>query len=162
MRKLMTIAGFVVVALAAAGTAGANPPTTTQMSFHQPIPNYLPCPGFTVRGEFDIDRTATTFYDSAGTPITRVFHIHSDGTLSNPLTGKSIADSGDFKRTVDLVTGEITLDGKVNVATAPGGGVVYQGVGRLSLMPDGIVFEGGPHDDADGTFQALCDYLAGS
>ena len=65
--------------------------------------------------------------------------------------------------TVDLVTGERTLDGKVNMATAPGTGVIYQAVGRLAFLnPDGSIFEAGPHDDADNTFGALCDYLAGS
>jgi hypothetical protein len=162
MRKLIITAAFAVLALAAGGTAGATAPTTIQESFPRPIPHYLPCPGFDVRGDFQIDRTTTTFYDNAGTAIRRVQHVHADGILSNPLTGKSVADSGDFKVTVDLLTGERVLEGKVNTATVPGVGVVYHAVGRLAFEADGSVFEAGPHDDADGTFGALCDYLAGA
>jgi hypothetical protein len=84
----------------------------------------------------------------------------SDGTLSNPLTGKSINDSGDFKVTVDLVTGERTIDGNLSTATISGGGAIYHAVGRLAFEPDGSVFEAGPHDDADNNLGALCGYLA--
>ena len=162
MRKLTITAAFAVLALAAGGTAGATAPTTIHESFPRPIPHYLPCPGFDVRGDFEIDRTTTTFFDQTGTPIRRVQHVHADGTLSNPLTGRSVADSGDFKVTFDLVTGERVLEGKVNTATVPGAGVVYHAVGRLAVEADGSVVESGPHDDADGTYGALCDYLAGS
>jgi hypothetical protein len=159
MRTLTIISAIAALALATAITARATAPTTTHTSFHRAIPNYLPCPGFTVRGEFDIERTTTTFYDDAGIAIRTVSHVHSDGTLSNPLTHKSIADSGDFKVSVDLATDELTMEGKVNMATSPGGGVVYQSVGRLVLGPDGVEFEAGPHDDADGDFDALCSFL---
>lgn len=162
MRKLAITTAFAVLALTAAATAAANAPTTTHRAFHLSNPHYLPCPGFWVDGEFDIDRTTTTFSDEAGVPIRTVTHIQSRGTLSNPLNGRSLADSADFKVTVDLVSGERTLDGKVNIATAPGEGVVYQAVGRLAFNPDGSIFEAGQHDDADGTFGALCSYLAGS
>jgi hypothetical protein len=156
---LTIVTSLAVLVLAAAGTAGATAPTTTHQSFPRSIPHYLPCPGFWIDGEFQIDRTTTTFYNQDGTQIRTVMHVHSDGTLSNPLTGTSLADSGDFKITVDLLTGERTLDGKTSVATAPGGGVIYQAVGRLAFNPDGSIFEGGPHDDFDGSFGALCSYL---
>ena len=162
MRKLTITSAFAVFALAAAGTAGATAPTTTHTSFHRSIPNYLPCPGFTIRGEFDIDRTTTTFFGDAGTAIRTVQHVHADGTLSNPLTGKSLADSGDFKITVDLTTGERNIVGNLNTATIPGGGVIFHAVGRLAFEPDGSIFEAGPHDDADNNFGSLCDYLAGT
>jgi len=161
MRKLTITSAFAVLALAAGGTAGATAPTTFHESLLRPIPNYLPCPGFFVRGDFRIDRTTMTFYDQAGAAIRRVQHVQADGVLSNPLTGTSIADTGDFKVTFDLVTGERSFDGKVNTATVPGVGVVYHAVGRLAIEADGTVSEAGPHDDADGTYGALCDYLAG-
>ena len=46
------------------------------------------------------------------------------------------------------------------MATSPGEGVVYQAVGRIAFEPDGSVIEAGPHDDADGSYDALCNYLA--
>jgi hypothetical protein len=162
MRTLTIAISFAVLALAAAGTAGATAPTTTHASFPRSLPHYLPCTGFWIDGEFQIDRTTTTFYDQAGTPIRTVSHVRSEGTLSNPLTGTSIADSGDFKITIDLLTGERTGDGKGSVATAPGVGVIYQSVGHLVFNPDGsISAEGGPHDDIDGNYDALCSYLTG-
>jgi hypothetical protein len=162
MRTLTIAISFAVLALAAAGTAGATAPTTTHASFPRSLPHYLPCTGFWIDGEFQIDRTTTTFYDQAGTPIRTVSHVRSEGTLSNPLTGTSIPDTGDFKITVDLLTGERTQDGNNSMATAPGGGVIYQSTGHLTFNPDGsIAEEGGPHDDIDGNFDALCSYLTG-
>jgi len=160
MHKLTIGFAAAVVALVGAATAAATPPTTTSASIHRSFPHYLACDGFWIDGEFDLQRTTTTFYDDQGTPVRIVSHVHADGTLSNPLTGKSLPDSGDFKVTVDLATSETTTEGKTNVATSPGDGVVYQVVGRLVLSSGEIVFEAGPHDDADGTYDALCSYLA--
>ena len=161
MKQLTIMCVLAVAALIGAATAGATPPTTTHASIHRSFPHYLPCEGFWIDGEFDLERTTTTFYDEAGTALRTVSHIHADGTLSNPLTSKSIPDSGEFKVTVDLATGATTTEGKTNVATTPGDGIVYQVVGRLVLSSGDILFEAGPHDDADGTYDALCGYLAG-
>jgi hypothetical protein len=161
MRKLAITSVFAVLVLATGGIAGATTPTTTHESFPRPIPHYLACPGFWIDGEFQIDQTTTTFYAADGTAIKVVRHVRSDGTLSNPFTGKSIPDKGNFKVTVDLATGERTIDGNLNTATIPGGGMIYHAVGRLAFEPDGV-FEAGPHDDFDNDYGALCSYLAGS
>ena len=73
MRKLTITSAFAVLALAVVATAAAAP-TTTHTAFHRSNPQYLPCPGFWVDGEFDIDRTTTTFYDQTGTAIRTVSH----------------------------------------------------------------------------------------
>jgi hypothetical protein len=160
--RTSTITLVVAFALAAATTAAATAPTTVRQSVSPPpFTHYLQCPGFWVDGEFHIDRTTTTFYEQSGQPIRTVQHVRADGTLSNPLTGKSLSDSGVFKVTVDLLTGERTIDGRVSKATSPGVGVVYQSVGRLVLEPDGTVsFEAGEHDDVDNDYGDLCSYLA--
>ena len=72
MRTLTIVTSLAVLTLGAAGTAGATAPTTTHQSFPRSIPHYLPCPGFWIDGEFQIDRTTTTFYDQAGTAIRRI------------------------------------------------------------------------------------------
>lgn len=162
MRTITIICALAVVALGGAATAGATPPTTSHQSFPRSIPHYLTCAGFWIDGEFEIDQTTTIFYGADGTPIRVVRHVHSDGTLSNPLTGRSIADTGNFNVTIDLTTGERTIDGNLNTATIPGGGVIYHSVGRLAFEPDGNVFEAGPHDDADNNYSDLCSYLAGA
>lgn len=151
---------LALVALIGATTAGATAPTTTHVSLHRSFPHYLACDGFWIDGEFDLDRTTTTFYDNDGVAIRRMSHVHAEGTVGNPLTGKFAPDSGDFKVTVDLATGTSTTEGKTNVATIPGEGIVYQVVGRLVVSSGDVVFESGQHDDVDGTYGDLCSYLA--
>ncbi len=163
MRRFTITLAFAVLALGVAMPAAATAPDTTQTTLHRSIPNFLACPSFVVHGEFDIDRTTTTFYDQAGTPIRTVQRVRTTGTLSNPLTGKSLPDVGDFKITTDLLAGTRTFTGKLRVDTAPGVGVVFQVVGKLVFDADGSVdFEAGPHDDLDGNLDGLCSYLGGS
>ena len=159
MRRLILAVATVASALAVAATASATPPTTTEVSFHRSLPNFLPCPSFFVHGEFDITRRTTTFYDDSGAAIRIVLHVNATGMLSNPLTGKSLPDSTHFTMTIDLVTGTRTFDGKMRVDTAPGEGVVFQEVGRVVFYPDGTIFEAGPHDLLDGNLGPLCTYL---
>ena len=94
MKRLALLLTTVAVALAAAAAATAAAPTIVEESFHRSIPSFIACPGFTVAGEFDVDRTVVTFYDNDGTAIRRVTHVHFQGTLTNTTTGKSIDDAG--------------------------------------------------------------------
>jgi hypothetical protein len=161
MFKLARVVGGAVVAVAlSVGTVAAATPTTVEVSFHSSQPNFLTCPGFAVHAEIDGSRRISTFYDAAGAPIRIVLHVTATGTLSNPLTGKSLPDVGHFTRTVDLVAGTTTFSGSLRVDTAPGVGVVYQVVGRVTFGPDGsIQLEAGPHDDLDVNLGAICAYL---
>jgi hypothetical protein len=157
MRKLTITYAIAIFALAAAGrrSLGADDGT----SFHRSIPNYLPCPGFTIRGEFDIDRTTTTFFGDAGT-ASELFNT------STP-TGRSATRSpasrwrtrASFKITVDLTTGERTIVGNLNTATAPGGGDLPRSRSPRLRAGREHLREPEPHDDADNNFGALCDYL---
>jgi hypothetical protein len=165
LRKVSVMLGVLAGALAAAGSAAAVAPTMTVESFHRSIPSFLSCPGFAIHGEFDITRRTTTFYDDAGSPVRIVRHIDSSGTLSNPLTGKTLSDAGTLVITVDLVAGTTSYAGKLRVDTAPGEGVVFQVVGRVVFAPDGT-FTGGQFDDPPPgsglapDLEALCGYLA--
>jgi hypothetical protein len=71
MKRNLIIAACVAGAIAAALTtpAAADAPTIVEETLHRSIPNFVSCPGFTVTGEFDIDRTVFTFTDNTGTPI---------------------------------------------------------------------------------------------
>ena len=160
-KKIAFLVVGSVAAMAIAATASATPPTIVRDSLHRTFPTFYVCPGFNARGEFDIDRSTTTFYDQVGAPVRVVLHIHSEGTISNPLNGVNLPDSSDFTTTTDLVTGERTINGRMRVDTAPGEGHVIQVVGHLVFEPDGTIFEGGPHDDLDGHLDDLCGYLAG-
>lgn len=155
---------LVVLATAAlvfAASAAAKQPTATTQQFHRSIPDFAACPGFTIAGEFDITRTDTIFYDNSGQPIREVLHVEFTGTLTNPVNGKFVLDSGRRVSTFDLVTGAGSLSGS-RVDTVPGLGIVYQESGRLVFDPNGDVsFEAGPHDGLDAAPATLCAYLAG-
>jgi hypothetical protein len=79
MRTLTLAVATVATALAVAGTASATPPTTTEVSLHRSLPNFLACPSFFVHGEFDITRRTTTFYDGSGIPIRSMMHVDFTG-----------------------------------------------------------------------------------
>jgi hypothetical protein len=87
-RSLIVAVCLAAVAGVLAATAAADQPTIQEQTIHRSIANFLSCPGFTVAGEFDITRFVFTFYDSNGTPIRTVIHIHSEGTLTNTATGR--------------------------------------------------------------------------
>jgi hypothetical protein len=160
MHRLTLLLGLIAM-LAFAGTAAAVQPTTTTQQLHRSSPHFLSCPGFDVVADFDLTRVSTTFYDSNGNPIRVARHLGYTGTLTNPLTGKSLPDEGNVLITIDLVAGTTTFDGKGRVDTVPGLGVVFHVSGRMMFDAQGdLVFEAGPHDDLDSNLGGLCGYLA--
>jgi hypothetical protein len=161
MRRLALLVGLIT-SFAFAGTAAAVQPTTTTQQLHRSSPHFLSCPGFDVVAEFDLTRVSTTFYDSDGNPIRIARHLSYAGSLSNPLTTKSLPDEGNVLVTIDLVAGTTTFDGKGRVDTVPGLGVIFHVSGRMMFDAEGdLVFEAGPHDDLDNNLGRLCSYLAG-
>lgn len=162
-RLARAIGGAVVAVALSLGTVAAASPSTIVVSFHSSQPHVLTCPDFAVRAEIDVTRRITTFFAQRGAPIRIAAHVSGTGTLINALTGRSLPDENHFTVTTDLVTGTRTFSGAVRVDTAPGVGVVFSAVGRLTFGPDGsVLFEAGPHDDLDGNLGPLCAYLAGS
>jgi hypothetical protein len=149
------------VALAFAAAASADTPTIVQQTLHRSIPSFATCPGFTVAGEFDINRTLMTFVDQDGAPIRQVTHVHFIGTLTNTSTGKSIPDEGNQVVTTDLVTGTTTVDGRVRVDTISGEGVILAQVGRVVRDASGnFLFIAGQQDFATGNLDDFCAYMA--
>jgi hypothetical protein len=160
MKKLV-FAVAVALPLAFAAVAAADAPTIEQQTLHRSIPNFIQCPGFTVAGEFDVDRMVITFVDQNGTPIRQVIHVHFVGTLTNTSTGKSIADEGNQIATIDLVTGTSTVDGRVRVTTVPGEGAILFQVGRVVRDAAGnVIFFAGQNDFLTRDFGEFCDYMA--
>ena len=156
---------FVIAALplGLAPIAAADAPTKVEESFHRSSLSFATCPGFTVRGEFDVTRTVTTFYDQDGSPIRQVLHVHFVGALSNSVSGKSLADEGGQIVTLDLLEGTATIVGRQRVDTEPGLGVVFADIGRVvrALVGPAIFFVAGQHDLLEGDIERLCTYLAG-
>jgi hypothetical protein len=55
---------------------------------------------FPVVGQWDASVQVVTYFDQAtGNPVRVITFVDFNGTLSNPLSGKSIPDWGHFKRT---------------------------------------------------------------
>jgi hypothetical protein len=159
--KRLVLALALAAPLATAAVASADAPTIVQQTLHRSIPNFVQCPGFTVAGEFDVERTVMTFVDQSGTPIRQVTHVHFVGTLTNTSTGRSIPDEGNQIVTADLVTGTNTTDGRVRVDTIPGQGVILAQVGRVVRDAGGnVIFFAGQNDFQTGDFEQFCAYMA--
>jgi hypothetical protein len=158
-RSLIVAVCLAAVAGVFAATAAADQPAIQDQTVHRSIANFLSCPGFTVSGEFDITRIVFTFYDSNGTPIRTVTHIHSEGTLSNAATGKTLADRGNQIITTDLLTGEVIVVGPSRVDTAPGEGVVFAQVGRVVREIGQVVEIDGRNDILEGNLADFCAYM---
>jgi hypothetical protein len=161
MRRLLAflVVGSVLATVFVA-SAAADQATIEEQTFHRSIPNFLSCPGFTISGEFDITRIVFTFYDSDGTPIRTVIHVHSEGTLTNTATGKTLADGGNQIITTDLLTGAVVVVGPSRVDTAPGVGVVFAQVGRVVRENGQVVEIDGRNDILEGNLAPLCAYMA--
>jgi hypothetical protein len=161
MRRLLAllVIGNAIASVFVA-SAAADQPTIEEQTIHRSIANFLSCLGFTISGEFDITRVVFTFYDSNGTPIRTVVHVHSDGTLTNTATGKTLADEGNQIITTDLLTGEVVVVGPSRVDTAPGVGVVFAQVGRVVRENGQVVEIDGRNDILEGNLAPLCAYMA--
>jgi hypothetical protein len=148
-------------ALTFVATATASSPTSVDEAFHRSIPNFISCPGFSVRGEFDVSRTVTTFYDENGSAIRQVTHVHFTGTLTNSLSGKTIDDAGNQIVSTDLTDGTSAVLGRVRVVTIPGEGEIFAQVGRLVRDGAGnVIFSAGQQDGVTGNFGEFCAYMA--
>ncbi len=62
--------------------------------------------------------------------------------LSNSLTGKTLSDKGNFKNSLDLVNGTVTVIGGIRHTTVSGLGIIIQETGRIILddATGGILF----------------------
>jgi hypothetical protein len=146
--------------LTLASTAAANAPTIVDESFHRSIPNFISCPGFTVRGEFDVARTVMTFYDSDGVIVRQVTHVHFTGTLINAVTGTSVPDEGNQIVIFDRAEGTTATIGRVRVVTVPGEGEILAQVGRVVRDAAGVLFIAGQQDPLASSVDEFCSYMA--
>jgi hypothetical protein len=103
----------------------------------------------------------TTFFDREGNPIRVAFHGVYKGTMTNSVTGASLADDPSVANiTFDLVAGTQTNIGAFFKVTVPGQGAVLIEAGRIIFDGNGPpVFIAGPHRPPDETIGILCDAL---
>jgi hypothetical protein len=163
-RWILVFAVSAAAGLHGAPPASATPPTTTIEQRHVRVP-HGDCGSFTLVFEADVERKVTTFYDQDGVPVRDVLVRHTDGTVSNSVTGTSLPITGVWRVTRyyadGQLTGRVTQSGRTYVITVPGLGVIFHDTG-YGIQQDGqTIFEAGPHDFEHFNVGELCAYLAG-
>lgn len=163
-RVWIVLALAAATALVAAAQASALAPTTTVEQRHVKLA-HGDCGAFALIFEADVTRKLTTFYDQDGVPVRDVLVRHSDGTVSNSVTGKSLPFTGVWRVTRyyadGQLTGRVTQAGRTYLITVPGLGEIFHQTG-YGIQQDGqTIFEAGPHDFEHENVDELCAYLAG-
>ena len=118
--------------------------------------------------------TGKRYYDQNGNLLRRHFREVIEGTLTNPITHKSVAYSGSDTHLHDLavpgdnLTGTETITGSVRIFLGPGKGTLAIDSGRLviDVAGDRFIAESGQHPFLDyfehgdtSAVQPLCDAL---
>ena len=163
-RWILVLAASAAAGLTGAPPASATPPTTTIEQRHVRVPNG-DCGSFTLIFEADVTRKVTTFFDEDGVPVRDVLVRHTDGTVSNSVTGESVPFTGVWRVTryyaAGQLTGRVTQAGRTYLITVPGLGEIFHQTG-YGIQQDGqTIFEAGPHDFDNVNVGELCAYLAG-
>ena len=172
LAKALVVPIVAAVVGAPAGTAAAATPVVVQkqaqLTRHFTA---LPlCPGFTVSATFAVTRTDTLYYDVSGNLVREVFDVRFDGAWTNDATGASLQNSGTRHITDDYITQTTTEDGVLRHITVAGTGIVLHQSGRTVVSWSGtpppdfgddvVIFQAGPHEDADGDLAAFCAALS--
>ena len=110
----------------------------------------------TLQGEMRV----TTFYDESGQGTLLKRHISFSGTLSSPVTGKSVPHEGHATITLDFLTNTTTTTGLLHHTVLPGQGVVFLDAGIIAITDGAISFVGGPHEFYLQETQGLCAPLS--
>jgi hypothetical protein len=103
----------------------------------------------------------TTYFNREGDPVRSTFQGRYKGTMTNSVTGYSIADDPSVANIFfDLVQGTQTNIGAFFTVTVPGTGAVLIEAGRLVFDGGGPpVFIAGPHRPPNETIRVLCHAL---
>jgi hypothetical protein len=104
---LVAVAAFVVCGMIASSAAASTPTKESFGPVHVVFPDFfaidpkLPSEqcSFVVVGDWQAEGWFETFYDTSGDVVRIEAHIFFVGTLSNPLTGKSVPDMGHMEVT---------------------------------------------------------------
>jgi hypothetical protein len=132
----------LILVVATAGPALALQPEIVNLHLHRHYEDFGVCDGYNVIGDFDVTRRDVTYFDSSGNPIRVDLFIHYEGMLINSVTGKTLPDKGNFKNSLDLTDGTVTVTGGIRHTTVSGLGIVIQETGRIILddATGGILF----------------------
>jgi hypothetical protein len=166
MRKLTKLPVVVIVTLAAMGLwaqpAAANMQVRTVIHVDETATDSQTC-GFDITYHFFGNFTATDFYDNSGF-LYKTISTVGPGPFTVTATANGITltqQNSSFSETItynaDGSPNTITDKGPFNKFTVPGGGVVLLDTGRIVFDSEfNILFLAGPHQAANGEFDAFC------
>jgi len=160
----LALLAFAVASLAL-GTAGpAFGRAPERAHVQQSFEGVIDCGAFQDTYVDEETGDLTWYFDADGKLVRFVVHVSQYSTDVSSVTGLTLHERNHHTSTLDLATGQVTLDGAIVHATLPGEGVVIQDVGRLrsTVSADGTLdftFVAGHHDALIGD-QTLCDALA--
>jgi hypothetical protein len=157
-RRFAFLGAAVLGVLALALPAGAAAPFTD--TFAESGSEPIPCDGFDAILERTITGRVTVYFDNEGNPLRAQVHATMAGSVTNSVSGKSVALRGHIHVIDDFRSGILTFVGPVFLANAPGDGSVIRDTGRIRFLGDEIVFEAGPHEAIEEGAAVFCAAVA--
>ena len=135
----------LMVALATAAPAAADPPTrtTNTVVVDQPEVAFICSNGSAVLSTFELTRTITVFYDAESNPIRRVRQARFEGTLYSEDLSRSVSSGGRIHRVEDFVEGTNTITGRFGFAELPGPDAAFTGREVVDLETFETIFQAG-------------------
>ena len=122
---------------------------------------YVTCNGLPVIVTLQGEMRVNAFYDATGQLDLLKRHISYSGTLSSPVTGKSVPHEGQATLTIDPQANTTTFTGLYHATVLPGEGMVFRSTGIIVVADNGsISFVGGPHDYYLQETEQLCAALS--
>ena len=147
MKRVTFLSVTFAAALALALPAGATPPYSENVT--ESAVESLSCGGFDAILERNFSGLVTVSFDNQGNPVRVQVHATMTGSLTNSVTGRSVALRGHILLVDNFRTGVLSFVGPVFLANDPGRGAVITDTGRVSFSGDELVFEAGPHEAID-------------
>jgi hypothetical protein len=155
MRRSMLLGAVTAVALALVVPAHATPPQSQSIAATQL--DSMSCAGFDANIERDFTGRETAFFDQQGNVVRVQVAADMSGSVTNSVTGKTVALRGHIFIDINPATGSATWVGPVWLGNDPGAGSVIKDTGRIVFDANGnIAFEAGPHDVIDTNGAVFC------
>jgi hypothetical protein len=159
MRRVMLLGTSVVVALGFVLPAHAAPPQSQSFTFT--ALDSMSCAGFDATIERNFTGREAAYFDQQGNVVRLQVLADMRGSVTNSVTGKTVALRGHIQVITNVTTGSTTFVGPVLMGNSQGVGSVIKDTGRIVFDPDGnIAFEAGPHDAIDTDGAVFCSAVS--
>lgn len=161
MRRPALVLLLLVLSLAVAAPAVAARPTTEFTTEDATSVDTDIC-SFPITFHDSGTYKTTTFYDKAGNPVKSILTNYNDRfTETATANGKTLLANYPTVFITALPSEAYVQLGLRANYTVPGSGVVALDAGRVSFDASGeVLFEAGPHDILNGSWEAFCAYFA--